>query len=166
MIKNWQVSPHFSFFDLTRTDHADLQEENRNVSNEEERKLGEVANLLEECRVILGCDLETHSVRRYPALNKRVGGSEKSQHLRCEAADFSPVGLDSAESIAICRIKLSQAGKQGKLKFGQLISESDGRGREGRKFWLHISLGTPYRDEKRCMEVWDMVDGKFIRLLT
>lgn len=160
-----QLSPHFTLYQLTRTDHVDLQEENRHVTDEEERKLGEVANLLEACRVVLGGDLDVHSGRRYLALNKRVGGSERSQHLKCEAADFSPAGPDTEESVADAWQKIATAARQGKLAFGQLIFETQGAiGREGRKFWVHISLGEPYRDKSRCGEVATQKDGKFVMI--
>lgn len=156
-----QLSPHYSLFQLTRTDHADLQEENRHVTHEEETKLALVANLLEACRVVLGCDLDVHSGRRYLELNKRVGGSPRSQHLKCEAADFSPAGPDTQESVDAAFEKLVAAAKEKRLSFGQLIVESDGRGREGRKVWLHISLGAPYRDAGRCGEALRMKDGQY-----
>ncbi len=155
-----QLSPHFSLFDLTRTDHTDLQEENRHVTNDEEIKLGELANLLETCRTILGCDLDVHSGRRYLELNKRVGGSDRSQHLKCEAADFSPAGVDTEESVTDAWQKLATAARLGSLKFGQLIVENQA-GREGRSFWVHISMGAPYRVKERCGEVLSMKDGKF-----
>lgn len=162
MTNDKQLTPHFTLFALTRTDHADLQAENRHVTTEEERKLTEVATLLETCQVILGCDLDVHSGRRYLELNKRVGGSDRSQHLKCEAADFSPAGADTEASITDAWQKLVTAARAGKFKFGQLIVESAASGREGgRKFWIHISLGAPYRAKERCGEVLSMKDGKF-----
>ncbi len=160
MNKDRQLSPHFSLFDLTRTDHADLQEENRHVTNDQEIKLGELANLLETCRTILGCDLDVHSGYRHLELNKRVGGSDRSQHLKCEAVDFSPVGPDTEESCTAAWQKLATASRLGALKFGQLIVENQA-GREGRSFWVHISMGAPYRAKERCGEVLSMKDGKF-----
>ena len=155
-----QLSPHFSLFDLTRTSHVDLQEENRHVTQEEELKLGALANLLETCWGILGCDLDVHSGRRYLGLNKRVGGSDRSQHLKCEAADFSPAGPDSEESVTEAWQKIATAAHEGRIKFGQLIVENQA-GREGRAYWVHISLGAPYRTVERCGEVLSMKDGKF-----
>ncbi len=155
------LSPHFSLFQLTRTDHADLQNENRHVTREEELKLGEVANLLEACRSVIGGDLDVHSGRRYLELNKRVGGAERSQHLKCEAADFSPAGPDTQESIDAAFDKLVAAAKAGAIKFGQLIVESAANRYGGRSVWIHISLGRPYRDAARCGEVLRMKDGKF-----
>jgi hypothetical protein len=156
-----KLSPHFSLFDLTRTDQSDLLAENRNVTQAEEVKLTEVANLLETCQVILGCDLDVHSGRRFLKLNKRVGGSERSQHLKCEAVDFSPAGPDTEESIVNAWQKIATAARAGRIKFGQLIVESQAGRDGGRKFWIHISLGAPYRIAERCGEVLTMKDGVY-----
>ncbi len=155
-----QLSPHFSLFQLTRTDQTDLQETNRNVTQDEELKLGALANLLETCRSILGGDLDVHSGRRYLELNKRVGGSDRSQHLKCEAADFSMQGVYTESSVTDSWQKLASAARAGKINFGQLIVENQ-MGREGRNFWVHISLGAPYRSKERCGEVLSMKDGKY-----
>ncbi len=155
------LSKHFTLFHLTRTDHADLQEENRHVTDAEIVKLTAVAELLEKVVEILGCEIDVHSGRRYLALNKRVGGSERSQHLKCEAADFSPAGPDSQESIDRAFDGLVIAAKAGLLKFGQLIVESAANRYGGRSVWIHISLGAPYRDPSRCGEMLRMKDGRF-----
>lgn len=156
------LSEHFTLYDLTRTDHKDLQEENRHLTDEETIKLVQVANLLESCREILDCELDVHSGRRYLVLNKRVGGSERSQHLKCEAADFSPKGPDTQESIMLAFEKLLKAAREDRrFAFGQLMMESDGRGREGRKVWIHISLGMPYRNLNLCGQILRMTDGKY-----
>lgn len=166
MQENRHLTSHFTLYQLTATNHADLQEENRHITQEEGEKLVRVAHMLELCRTILKCELDVHSGRRYLELNKRVGGSERSQHLKCEAADFSPAGPDTEETINGAFNLLIAAAKQPNsvLNFGQLIVESESRagGREGRKYWLHISLGAPYRDPARCGECLSIkiVDGK------
>lgn len=161
MERDIALSPHFSLYQLTATNQADLQAENRHVTYEEQQKLTEVANLLERCRSVLGCDLDVHSGRRYLELNKRVGGSTRSQHLKCEAADFSPAGIDTEDSIADAWQKIASAARRGELEFGQLIVESSSNGREGRNYWIHISLGAPYRPADRCGEVLSMRDGRY-----
>lgn len=155
------LSPHYSLFSLTRTDHPEFEEENRNVTQDEEASGREVANLLETCRVILGCDLDVHSGRRCLGLNRRVGGSDRSQHLKFEAADFSPSGPDTEETVADAWQKIATAARAGKIKFGQLIVESSSDGREGRKYWVHISLGAPWRDAAKCGQVLSMKDGVY-----
>ncbi len=164
------LTEHFSFHDLTRTDHADLQEENRKVTPEEELKLVVLAELLEQCRATLGVELDIHSGRRCPALNKRVGSSDRSQHLKCEAVDFSTDGLDTEASVVDAWQKLVTASRAqhapgyvgtGVLKFGQLIVESAAGRDGGRKVWIHVSLGRPYREAARCGEVMEMKDGAY-----
>lgn len=157
------LSPHFTLFDLTRTDHVDLLADNRHVTPEDEAKLAELANLLEACRGVLGEDLNIHSARRCAALNKRVGSSTKSQHLKCEAADFSPAGPDTEESVVNAWQKIATAARATPptLMFGQLIVENAAGRDGGRKFWIHVSLGAPYRDKARCGEVLSMKDGVY-----
>ncbi len=159
-----QLSPHFSLFQLTVTNHADLQEENRNVPETEDERASTLANLLETGRTLLGCDLDVHSGRRFLGLNRRVGGSDKSQHLKFEAADFSPAGPDTEETVTAAWQKIATAARAGKIKFGQLILEAQTKGREGRVWWVHISLGAPYRDKARCGEVATQIDGKYVAI--
>ena len=161
MTADRQLTEHFTFHALTRTDHSDLQEENRHVTAEEELKLVVLAELLERCREVLGCELDVHSGRRYLALNKRVGGGDRSQHLKCEAADFSPAGPDSEASVTDAWQKIATASRAGKLAFGQLIVESAAGRDGGRSHWVHISLGRPFRDAARCGEILTMKDGKY-----
>jgi hypothetical protein len=162
MIADRQLSKRYTLFQLTRTEHADLQAENREVSEQELAKLIEVAELLEQCTDIIGCELlDVHSGRRFYKLNARVGGSPKSQHMLCEAGDCSPVGPDTEATIEAAFAKLAAAVKAGKLKVGQLIIESQADGREGRKFWIHVSLGAPHRELARCGQVLRMKDGKY-----
>ena len=161
MMNDRQLTENFSLNQLTRTDQTDLQDENRNVTAEEELKLVVVAELLEKCREVLGCELDVHSGRRFLTLNKRVGGSERSQHLKCEAADFSPAGPDSEATVTDAWQKLATASRAGRLKFGQLIVESAAGRDGGRSVWVHISLGEPFRDKARCGEVLSMKNGVY-----
>lgn len=160
MIENFNLSQNVTFYDLTRTEHADLLDENRNCTREELLKLALCANQIEMIRMILDCEIDKHSGRRYLELNKRVGGSERSEHLKCQAVDWSPAGPDTLETIEAAFWALVAAARSGKLKFGQMIIESSKNGREGRKFWIHTSLGAPHRDPARCGELLRIVDGK------
>lgn len=161
MTADRHLTENFTFHQLTRTDHLDLQEENRHITAEEEIKLVVLAELLEKCRSILKCELDVHSGRRYLALNKRVGGGDRSQHLKCEAVDFSPAGPDSEATVTDAWQKIASAARAGKIAFGQLIVESAAGRDGGRSVWVHISLGAPFRDAARCGEVLSMKDGKY-----
>ena len=154
-----KLSDNFTLHQLTRTEHADLQAENREVSEDELRKLTALAAKLEECRALVG-PLDVHSGRRFYKLNGRVGGSSKSQLMLCEAADISPAGPDTEATIEAAFGKLAHAVRDGALKIGQLIIESAARGREGRSYWIHVSMGTPYRDAAKCNQIFKIRDGK------
>lgn len=165
-----QLSPHFSLFELTRTDHSEFQEENRHVTQEEETKLRELANLGEAIIVILGCNVDKHSGKRCLALNRFLGSSDSSQHVKCEGLDFSPEGPDTEATVTDAWQKIVTAVRAqrkpgyvgtGVLKFGQLLLESCKDKREGRVWWIHVSLGAPYRDAKKCGQIATLIDGKF-----
>lgn len=156
-----QLSPHFSLFALTRTDHAEFQVENRHVTREQENKLREVANLGEAIIVILGCNVDKHSGYRCLALNRFLGSSDSSQHVKCEGLDLSPEGPDTEETVTDAWQKIALAVRAGKLKIGQLLLESCKDKREGRVWWIHVSLGAPYRDPKKCGQIATLINGKF-----
>jgi len=148
-----KLSEHFSLYELTVTNNAALQGKNRILTDEQVEKLRKVASLLEIARAILGTGVDAHSGYRCPELNGVTPGSaSKSQHMVCEAADMSPAGPDTEASIEAAFAKLLEAAKAGKFQFGQLIIESAKRD-YGRVFWIHISLGRPYRSQGRCGEV-------------
>jgi hypothetical protein len=153
-MENWQITPHFSFYQLTETSHDDLQEENRAVSSLIKNKIVKTAQLLEDVRDIVGPFIVT-SGYRCPTLNKLVGGQTNSQHLRGEAADIVPWGeiFDSAFD------KLIKAANAKYFEFGQMIREIGSR--EGHSQWIHISLGAPWRDPAKCGQVLKMIDGKY-----
>src|SRR5262245_56488430 len=94
MIDDRKLSDHFTLYDLTKTSHAQFQDENRDLNPLQIMKLGQVADLLEHVMFVLDTPLTITSGYRCPDLNKAVGSSERSQHLLCEAADFVPGKLD------------------------------------------------------------------------
>lgn len=151
-----KLTEHFSIYELTRTNHADLQAENRILTSLQMEKLASLAKLLEQVRAILGTSITINSGYRCYALNQRVGSHSSSQHLRSEAADFVPQGVDLQTAFSLLRT----AADSGKLAFGQLIYEKAERA-YGTSEWLHISLGAPYRDASKSGEVLTMKDGAY-----
>jgi len=134
------LSPHFTFEELTRTGQTSLQDKNRQEAQAFIPSLTELAALLEVIRTHFGKPLKINSGFRGLSVNTGTPGSSKtSQHMKGEAADIEMPGVDDAE---LHRWIVKDSG----LKFGQCILE-----RPPGKSWVHVSIcGT--RDPKRCNE--------------
>lgn len=154
------LSPHFSLYVLTHTDHAKFQEHNRNVTLEQISKLAVLANLGEQVFQILGgCQIT--SGYRCKALNDAVGSTDKSQHLKCEAIDLLPFGPITDATVKVAFNRLVFEVSKGNLKMGQLIWETQ-KGRDGGSdTWIHLSLGEPYRPTEKCCQILYMKDGVY-----
>ncbi len=160
MIEDRNLTPNFTLYQFTRTDRAEFQDRNRDVTEGQIKKLTDLALLMEAVRIALELPtIKINSAYRYPDLNKAVGSTDRSQHLLCEAADFTPGEQDLGEAFrAIWRLV-----KDGKLSVGQLIYETAER-YSGPVSWIHISLGEPYRAKERCAQILRMEGGKYTRL--
>jgi uncharacterized protein YcbK (DUF882 family) len=137
-----QLSPHFSFEELTITNRKYLLEANRLAALNHIEELALLANyILEPARLALNTPLIITSAYRCAQLNKAVGGAAKSQHLFGQAADFVPQGIALKEAFDILRAAQH-------VRYGQLIYEGK---------WIHISLGAPFRPRARCGEVLEIL---------
>ena len=97
------LSPHFSFTELTRTSQTALQDRNREEAQVYIAQLTLLAELLEAIRAHFGRPLKINSGFRGPAVNAATPGSSKtSQHMRGEAADITIPGSSDA-SFSQCR---------------------------------------------------------------
>lgn len=133
------LSPHFTFDELTRTGQTALQAKNREEAQKVLPALKDLAAMLEVIRTKFG-PVRVTSAFRGPAVNAAVGGSIRSQHMVGEAADIScPAVTDEV----LHKWIVTESG----LAFGQCILEKP----PGRS-WVHVSIGAPYRDPKRCGE--------------
>jgi zinc D-Ala-D-Ala carboxypeptidase len=154
MIADFALSPHFSFYELTATSNAAMQELNRQEAMQYLPTLKALAaQLLEPIRA--GRPLVVNSAFRAFALNKATAGSSStSQHPVGQAADIHrpgmPVGDFFAEVLALV--------KERRLPFGQLIHERAQRD-YGVAEWVHISLGRDFWKPERCGEVLAMTAG-------
>lgn len=133
------LTEHFSFEELTRTGQSALQDVNRREARDYTDKLRQVAEMLEVIRAKFGA-VRVNSGFRGPAVNAAVGGSATSQHSKGEAAD---IVCPSTTVDELHRWIVTESG----LKFGQCILE-----KPAGSAWVHISLGAPYRDPKKCSE--------------
>lgn len=124
------LSAHFSLEEMTATQQRGL--DNRPPASVLKRLKG-TARVLEAVRTLLGdAPILITSGYRSPAVNRAVGGSATSAHMRGEAADFICPGF--GPPLAIC-----QAIAASDLRFDQLIEEAGA--------WVHLGLGGRWRRE-------------------
>jgi zinc D-Ala-D-Ala carboxypeptidase len=124
------LSAHFSLEEMIATQQRGL--DNRPTPAVLKR-LKATARVLEEVRALLGnAPMLITSGYRSPAVNRAVGGSATSAHMRGEAADFICPKFGSP--LAVCR-----AIAESDLAFDQLIEESGA--------WIHLGLGGRWRRE-------------------
>jgi hypothetical protein len=151
---------------MTKTSNAALQDLNRKKALGFENKLKELAELMELIRTAIGGPLEIHSGYRCPELNGVTpGSSDRSQHMKGEACDYSLPGQATEAGMEALFQKTLQTLLDQGLMFGQLIKESAQRS-YGVARWLHVSLGVPYRELYRCGQIVEMRNGAYTLLKT
>lgn len=125
-----KLTEHFTFEELTKTDITDLQAKNRKQAETLKGKLIRLAEWAETVRSALGnVPMIITSGYRCGKLNERVGGSATSQHVKAEAIDFRPVGIEPEQAFKMLAAST--------VSFGQLILE-----KRGGKPFLHIGMGS------------------------
>ena len=118
------LSPHFTFAELTITEHREFDNTPDEKSLENLKRL---AVFLEQVKTLLnGRAVMITSGYRSAPVNAAVGGKEKSQHRVGCAADFRVPGMTPDEIVR--RIVASD------LKYDQVIREFDR--------WTHLSIPT------------------------
>ncbi len=117
------VSPHFSFAELSTTQHREFLQDQANPPAHVRANLTRLAiDLLEPARALVG-PLHVSSGYRCPGLNWAIGGSHTSYHMLGLAADVVPVEMALPQAMDV----LVDSG----LPFDQLLFEF------GR--WLHLA---------------------------
>jgi len=116
------LTPHFSFEELTVTDHREFD----NIPNSSEiNNLKRLAEMLEEVKTLLGGKpIMVNSAFRSAQVNASVGSKDTSQHRVGCAADIRVPGLTPDQVV--------QAIKNSPIQFDQLIREFDS--------WTHLSV--------------------------
>lgn len=128
-----QISEHFSFRELTRSESARRAGIENTPTAAEMDNIYYTAQQLEKIREYVGRGIVVTSCFRSERVNKLVGGSPTSAHRFGLAADCDAIGLTSL-AFAKELIKMRDAGK---LVFDQLILEFPERG-DGA--WVHIGF--------------------------
>lgn len=129
------LSPNFTFEELTRTDNRSLLQKNRDMANASpaiKANLIRVSTeLLEPIRALFKVPVQVNSGYRCPELNTAVGGSASSQHVQGEAADIVIKGFETeAQEVEAVKKILRDLPN---LKFGQMLVEFG---------CIHLSLGS------------------------
>lgn len=143
-----KLSKHFEIAELLITSHTEYTKEQADTCDLV--KLTKICTqLLEPVRAYYNKPITVTSGYRCPGLNTKIKGSKTSQHCLCEAVDFIIDGIDVQTIFNDIRTKKID------IKYGQLILEM-----VAGKFWIHLSLGVPYRAANKCMQNLKTTDGK------
>ena len=136
------LSKNFTLSELTHSSTANYH----NVSNTPDRFALE--NLTKLCNDILqpirdkwGDSIFINSGYRNPKLNRLVGGSSSSQHIKGEAADITVGSKEGNHKLFDMIVQMIE---DKEITVGQLIDEKDYK-------WLHVSL--PYRKVNQILHL-------------
>ena len=119
------ITPHFTFEELTTTNHQELLEKNRAVAQQSPTDMWHLALFAEQVRAILNVPIRITSGFRCEELNNAVVGCKTSQHKLFQALDIIPVGMDIEDAY--------EELVDSDMLYGQLILEKG--------TWIHISMG-------------------------
>ena len=136
-----RLTEHFTLGEMTTTNHRSLMHQNLVEAQGHIDALRATCLLAEKVRALFGRPMIVHSGYRCPALNKRIGGSPRSQHMLGQALDFHVVGV-ALEHVY-------EAIEQSGIPLGQCILEGY---RGHHPSWLHLSLGYPWRPREKSMQ--------------
>lgn len=134
-----KLSENFSLSEFTKSATADREGINNTPSAEEVANLRALTvNVLQPLRDAIGKPIRITSGFRSQRLNAAINGSERSQHVKGEAADFVVDGMSSANVADL----VEELG----LPYDQLIVYAPSRGGH-----VHVSYkgsGRPNRRER------------------
>ncbi len=118
------LSPHFTLAEMTVSQEAARSGlKNEPGLQQVEALTALCVNVLEPLRARVRRPIVVTSGYRSITINRRVGGTQGSQHTRGEAADIIVPGIDPADVFALIRAM--------KLPFDQVIDEFGA--------WVHVS---------------------------
>ena len=132
-----RISKNFTLAELTKSNTATRLSISNTPDKEGIHKLRLLATeLLQPLRNAVG-PLRVTSGYRSESLNKAIGGSNKSQHTKCEAVDLQFVKRGSMDNMRIFNaiVTLGLDFDQLILEFGGATAEKDSDNPD----WIHIS---------------------------
>ena len=139
---NMNLSKNFTLSELTYSNAADSY----NIENTPGRI--ELENLKKLCHEVLqpirdkfGKSIFINSGYRNPKVNRLVGGSSSSQHIKGEAADITVGSKEGNKKLFDLIVQMIE---DKEITVGQLLDEKDYK-------WIHISL--PYRKVNQILHL-------------
>lgn len=136
------LSKNFTLSELTYSSTARANKMDNNPGRLELENLKKLCNnILQPIRDKYGKSIFINSGYRNPFVNRVVGGSTSSQHLKGEAADIT---VGSKEGNRRLFDLIVQMIENKEITVGQLIDEKDYK-------WIHISL--PYRKVNQILHL-------------
>lgn len=130
IIKNDQLSEHFSLTEFTRSEYASRHDIDNTPDRIALENLGKTAQDMEAVRRLFGCPIAISSAFRSPLINRIVGGSETSDHRNGLAVDFWVPGKTDYQ--------VAKDIEASDLQYDQLILEYG---------WVHLGFGFRMRRE-------------------
>ena len=126
-----QLTKHFTLEEFTESQTAARLHINNDPSPDVLSNLFLLASTMEEVRALLNKPIYISSGYRSPKLNKAIGGSKTSAHIKGLACDFVCRGF--GDPLSVCR-EISES----TIHFDQLIYEGT---------WVHLGLSDNPRRE-------------------
>ena len=138
------ISKNFTTIELIGSETARKHNIMNTPTDEEFQRLVKlVTTVLQPIRDKYGKTIYISSGFRNSELNRLVGGSKTSQHLRGEAADIHTVSNTKEDNKALFDL-IAKMVQDGDIKVGQLIDEYDYK-------WIHVS--TPYTKTNQILHL-------------
>ena len=136
------LSNNFTLSELTHSSTANYH----NVSNNPDRfaleNLTKLCNeILQPIRDKLGDSIYINSGYRSPMVNRLVGGSSSSQHIKGQAADITVGSKEGNKKLFDMIVQMIE---KKEITVGQLLDEKN-------YSWIHISL--PYRKVNQILHL-------------
>lgn len=125
-----KITENFTFEELIHSAYAEKYHLSNLPKQDEIKKLNQLATeILQPIRNEFNAPIKVTSGYRSPRVNKGVGGSSTSQHVKGEAADITSSDNKKLFDTIISLIKSHE------IEVGQLINEYN-------YSWIHVSLPT------------------------
>ena len=119
-----KLSKYFTYNELTFSETAKRLKYTNQPPPKELKSLTNTAQQLDKVRELLGCPVIINSGYRSLAVNRAIGSSDNSQHVKGEAVDFRTHQYTPSQIVEMI--------KKSDIPYDQLILEFDS--------WVHISF--------------------------